>query len=122
MMLGCGVLLILLLLLLLPLLLLSLLLPLLRLLLLCHVPGHHECRNSPFCCCCCRIRYQGSWKGGQRHGQGLMVFADGVVFRGLWEEDSWVQSAADPVLCRLRGHGLSRAVAGKSAEFVIKVS
>uniref|UniRef100_A0A383V7D2 MORN repeat-containing protein n=1 Tax=Tetradesmus obliquus TaxID=3088 RepID=A0A383V7D2_TETOB len=65
-------------------------------------------------------RYQGSWKAGQRNGQGLMVFPDGVVFRGLWEGDAWLQSAAEPGLCRLKGPGLSRAIAGQAAEFVLK--
>jgi hypothetical protein len=42
---------------------------------------------------CVSGRYQGSWKAGQRHGQGLMVFSDSLLFRGLWEEDAWLQSA-----------------------------
>lgn len=50
-----------------------------------------------------------------------MVFADGVMFRGQWEEGAWLQSAADPALCRLRGPGLARAAAGHKAEFGIKV-
>jgi hypothetical protein len=67
------------------------------------------------------LRYQGSWKAGKRHGHGLMLFADGVAFRGQWEDDVWLQSAAEPALCRLRGPGLARAVAGQRAEFNIKV-
>jgi hypothetical protein len=56
-----------------------------------------------------------------RHGHGLMLFADGTVFRGAWEDDEWVQSAAEPALCRMSGPGLSQAVAGQRAEFVIEV-
>jgi hypothetical protein len=50
-----------------------------------------------------------------------MVFADGTVFRGTWEEDEWLQSAAEPGLCRMVGAGLREAVAGHKAEFVIQV-
>lgn len=50
-----------------------------------------------------------------------MVFADGTVFRGAWEEDEWLQSAAEPALCRMTGPGLQGAVAGQKAEFVIQV-
>lgn len=66
-------------------------------------------------------RYEGQWKAGRRHGQGLMVFADGTVFRGAWEEDEWLQSAAEPALCRMNGPGLQGAVAGQKAVFVIQV-
>ncbi|KIZ07366.1 hypothetical protein MNEG_0592 [Monoraphidium neglectum] len=62
-------------------------------------------------------RYHGDWKAGRRHGVGLMVFADGASFRGRWEEGTWLQSAADPARCRLRGRGLARAVAGEEAGF-----
>jgi hypothetical protein len=50
-----------------------------------------------------------------------MMFADGTVFRGAWEEDEWLQSAAEPALCRMIGTGLQEAVAGQRAEFVIQV-
>lgn len=50
-----------------------------------------------------------------------MVFADGIVFRGMWEGDEWLQSAAEPALCRLQGPGLSGAVAGQNATFSIMV-
>lgn len=66
-------------------------------------------------------RYQGEWKAGRRHGIGLMVFADGTSFKGRWDAGTWVQSAADPARCRLRGPGLSRAVAGRPAAFKIQV-
>jgi hypothetical protein len=50
-----------------------------------------------------------------------MVFADGTVFRGAWEEDEWLQSAAEPALCRMSGPGLQGAIAGQRADFVIQV-
>lgn len=50
-----------------------------------------------------------------------MVFADGTVFRGAWEDDEWLQSAAEPALCRMTGTGLREAVAGQQAEFIIQV-
>ena len=33
----------------------------------------------------------GEWVAGKRHGQGFCKFADGVRFRGEWEDDGWVQ-------------------------------
>ena len=33
----------------------------------------------------------GDWVAGKRHGQGFCKFADGVKFRGEWEDDGWVQ-------------------------------
>lgn len=66
-------------------------------------------------------RYHGEWQSGKRHGLGLMAFADGTTFRGRWQSGAWLQSAADPARCRLRGRGLARAVAGADAEFVIQV-
>jgi hypothetical protein len=50
-----------------------------------------------------------------------VVFADGTSFKGRWEDGAWLQSAADPARCRLRGRGLARAVAGEAAEFTIQV-
>jgi len=50
-----------------------------------------------------------------------MLFADGTSFKGRWEAGAWVQSAADPARCRLRGKGLARAVAGETAGFVVQV-
>jgi hypothetical protein len=50
-----------------------------------------------------------------------MVFADGLVFRGAWQGDEWLQSAAEAALCRMSGPGLTAAVAGQRAEFVIQV-
>lgn len=71
--------------------------------------------------CITPCRYEGQWKAGKRHGQGLMLFADGTVFTGAWEEDEWLQSAAEPALCRMSGPGLKGAVAGQRAEFTIQV-
>lgn len=48
-----------------------------------------------------------------------MMFPDGVIFRGMWENDEWIQSAADPALCRITGPGISRALAGQKAGFKI---
>ena len=79
--------------------------------------------NTKFSCASAlHCRHQGDWKKGLRHGHGLMVFADGTRFKGAWEEDEWLQSAAEPSLCRLKGPGLSRAVAGTQATFSIRVS
>jgi hypothetical protein len=50
-----------------------------------------------------------------------MVFADGTSFTGRWNGGAWLQSAADPARCRLRGGGLARAVAGEAAGFNIQV-
>lgn len=58
-------------------------------------------------------RYQGEWREGRRHGFGVCVFADGRKFKGEWEDNAWVQSTAEPALCRVMGPGLSRAVAGQ---------
>ena len=33
----------------------------------------------------------GDWVAGKRHGQGFCKFADGIKFRGEWEDDGWVQ-------------------------------
>lgn len=68
---------------------------------------------------CCR--YQGEWAQGKRHGHGSCLFADGVRFTGRWEDDEWVQSAADPARCRAAGKGLCRALAGHVAQFTIEV-
>ncbi len=56
-----------------------------------------------------------------RHGWGVCKYADGPKFRGEWKEDAWVQSLADPGRCRAKGPGLSRAVSGKEAAFLISV-
>ncbi|KAK9842203.1 hypothetical protein WJX81_000327 [Elliptochloris bilobata] len=64
--------------------------------------------------------YQGDWADDKRHGQGTCRFADGTVFRGEWEADAWVQSLAEPKLCRAKGLGLSRALAGSPGTFEIK--
>ena len=64
----------------------------------------------------------GDWVAGKRHGQGFCKFADGIKFRGEWEDDGWVQSAADPARCKvLPAPGLCRAVAGVEATFTIEV-
>jgi len=63
----------------------------------------------------------GKWKDDKRHGQGTCLFADGTRFRGEWEEDAWLQSAAEPALTRVSGPGLTKALAGHTASFVIQV-
>ncbi|DBB00652.1 TPA: hypothetical protein ACH3X3_002330 [Trebouxia sp. C0006] len=65
-------------------------------------------------------QYEGNWKDDKRHGQGTCLFADGTRFRGEWEEDAWLQSAAEPALTRVSGPGLTRALAGQTASFVIQ--
>ncbi|DBB01026.1 TPA: hypothetical protein ACH3X1_000926 [Trebouxia sp. C0004] len=61
-----------------------------------------------------------NWKDDKRHGQGTCLFADGTRFRGEWEEDAWLQSAAEPALTRVSGPGLTKALAGQTASFVIQ--
>jgi len=63
--------------------------------------------------------YQGEWSRNVRHGTGVCVFADGRKFRGAWDSGVWVQSTADPLLSKLRGTGLARAIAGCAASFSI---
>ena len=64
----------------------------------------------------------GNWKNDKRHGQGTCLFADGTRFRGEWEEDAWLQSAAELALTRVSGPGLTRALAGQTASFVIQIT
>ena len=40
---------------------------------------------------------------------------------GEWEDDGWLQSSADPAHCRVAGPGVTRAVAGQTAELLIEV-
>ena len=40
---------------------------------------------------------------------------------GDWEDDGWVQSAADPQHCRVAGPGVTKAVAGQRADLIIEV-
>ena len=35
--------------------------------------------------------YRGEWKGGKRHGKGVLKWDDGSVFEGTWNADSRVQ-------------------------------
>jgi len=58
---------------------------------------------------------------GKRQGGGSCQFADGSLFHGQWEEDQWMQSEAEPGLCRVSGSGLSSATAGIDAVLTIKV-
>ena len=61
------------------------------------------------------------------HHLDISLVAESVLFlmslylRGMWEDDEWIQSAADPALTRIKGPGLSRASAGQEATFIIKV-
>ena len=63
----------------------------------------------------------GEWSNDKRHGKGVAVFADNTTFQGQWQDDGWIQSAAEPSLCRVKGKGLARAVAGVRANFSIEV-
>lgn len=64
-------------------------------------------------------RLPGEWRCDKRHGQGVCRFADGTHFRGQWEEDAWLQSAADPALSKVVG--LTDALAGQPTSFTIQV-
>ena len=61
----------------------------------------------------------GEWECDKRHGQGVCLFADGTCFRGEWEEDAWLQSAADPALSKVVG--LTDGLAGQRTSFSIQV-
>lgn len=63
----------------------------------------------------------GEWLRDARHGRGVCKFADGTRFKGEWEADAWVQSAAAPSRCRVAGAGVTHATAGVEASFVIQV-
>lgn len=65
-------------------------------------------------------KYQGEWVEGKRQGGGSCQFADGILFHGEWQEDQWMQSEAEPSLCRVCGSGLSSATAGIDAVITIK--
>ncbi len=64
----------------------------------------------------------GEWVDGQRQGYGICKFADKSKFKGEWEGDAWVQGLAHPGHTKVKGLGLSRAVAGVPATFTILVS
>ncbi len=64
----------------------------------------------------------GSWVEGRRQGEGTCQFADGRLFRGEWQEDSWLQSEAEPSLSKLAGASLAQEVAGATGAFKIIVS
>ena len=66
------------------------------------------------------LRCTGQWANDKRHGQGTCKFADGSKFSGQWDNDAWLQSMADPALSKLGGPGLTRAMAGCDATFLIK--
>ncbi len=79
------------------------------------------------CGCCSEtsrsvLHITGEWNNDKRHGRGICKFADGVKFRGEWEEDGWVQTATEPSQCRAAGTGLHQSIAGESATFQIEVN
>jgi hypothetical protein len=45
------------------------------------------------------VVYEGEWKGGHKHGQGKMQYANGEVYEGTWCEGAW----ADGLLRRPDG-------------------
>ncbi|MDY6827491.1 MAG: hypothetical protein SVV67_10055 [Bacillota bacterium] len=36
------------------------------------------------------LLYQGQFKGGYFHGRGTMIWADGTVIEGTWENEEFV--------------------------------
>ena len=64
-------------------------------------------------------RLSGEWRCDKRHGQGVCRFSDGTRFRGEWENDAWLQYAADPALSKVVG--LTDALAGHHSSFTIQV-
>ncbi|MEN8708841.1 MAG: 2-isopropylmalate synthase, partial [Paracoccaceae bacterium] len=38
--------------------------------------------------------YSGAFRGGRRHGQGILTLADGVKFAGLWDNGELIEPAA----------------------------
>lgn len=63
--------------------------------------------------------YRGEFAEGKRHGQGKCKFEDGTTFKGAWDDDGWVQTAADAAKSRVAGAGIVRAEAGKVSKFLI---
>ena len=56
-----------------------------------------------------------------RQGEGICQFANGNFFRGEWQEGCWLQSEAEPSLCRVSGTGLAHAKAGTDTVLSILV-
>jgi MORN repeat len=64
----------------------------------------------------------GHWQHDQRHGFGRCKFADGTHFAGRWEDDGWVQSAADAARSGIPPECLPlRTTAGHDCCFTIQV-
>lgn len=64
--------------------------------------------------------YRGEFVRGRRHGHGKCKFQDGTTFKGAWDDDGWVQTAADAARSKVAGAGIVRAEAGKTAKFLIQ--
>ena len=80
----------------------------------CLLPGIPGAAGLRFCCSCRgRRKCDHCW-----FLDCLPLLACPV---GEWEDDGWVQSAADPQQCRVAGPGVTKAVAGQRAELVIEV-
>lgn len=64
----------------------------------------------------------GHWQHDKRHGFGRCKFADGARFAGRWEDDGWVQSAADATRSGIPPECLPlRATAGHNCCFILQV-
>lgn len=72
------------------------------------------------CYCANGDKYQGHWAHDRRHGYGVCHFHDGTKFRGEWDNGVWLQSSADPEFSKVKGPGISRAIAGENARFFIE--
>ena len=66
-------------------------------------------------------RWSGAWEDGKRQGEGTCQFVDGKLFRGEWQEDCWLQSEAEPAMCKVAGQALAQATAGQEATLSILV-
>ena len=64
----------------------------------------------------------GHWQHDKRHGFGRCKFVDGTRFAGRWEDDGWVQSAADAARSGIPPECLPlRATAGHDCCFTLQV-
>ena len=67
------------------------------------------------CCCACSWGADAGWAWPD-----WWAPVPPTPATGDWEEDCWLQSAADPAHCRVAGAGVTRAVAGQEANVLIE--
>lgn len=78
-------------------------------------------------------RYEGQWTKDDKHGEGIYVFEDNSVWKGMWEHDQPIESAnTQPFAAQstcpkvyvqdLLDHELNYSFASKGAPFTFKFS